>query len=730
MRARSLVVGFIVVVCWLSPSLAETTSRDGAAESPAVVATFGEGPWLRDRLPDDAIAYVRLPSIWRGVFGPTGKVSDKMFATDAYVAAVGSLRRDMAADALIGAQAFPGGALLYRTQAPIEVAVIAEGRAASPTSSVLMTTVVDVASAAELAALLNALPAMAATPLAFDEAGYATIAGSGPAVALHFDSTSRRLKVLAGMLATVDALQQMEVLLGASVAPSPRLTLEREIDEQGHGFVLWADIAALRPFALLGIAAEDMATREFLMQTKSLALGWGTVAGHGRMGLRMEMADTPYLPFVPQAPRRFDVRTSGEATFALTLGLPTRSEWTRSIDAAVAASATAKDGGLGKVIDEVKAKTGLSVVDWLAPIGPEMAVFTDAAGDFFATRIADPKAWASVRRAAVDKLGATYLAQAVRGGTIHHLRLPSAAQMVKTLGLEKAESTNSADGVAQLFEQAYARVGSHLFWVEDGEWIVLAGVPQPLMERLRLGARTALQPSLQAAGVADDPFMAIVGQVDNVPSRFYHGYLGALLQLGDLAGTSVDLFKLPTASTLNLPVSTPLSMTADARLGRIALDFNYSQNPMEALSGSSGTAAVFTVAVLAAIAIPAYQDYTIRAEVAESLVGTAALKVAIAESYLSTGELPEDAAALGVDLGDFTTEKYSYAVESGAIAVRFSSGKLADKVLYVAPSQRDGGSVSWACGNAINADDDVLVNFDSSTDVTDIEARYLPAACK
>lgn len=141
--------------------------------------------------------------------------------------------------------------------------------------------------------------------------------------------------------------------------------------------------------------------------------------------------------------------------------------------------------------------------------------------------------------------------------------------------------------------------------------------------------------------------------------------------------------------------------------------------------------------ILAAIAIPAYQDYTIRAQVTEGLNLAAVVKVAVAESYERTRAAPADRrdAGLPADPSD-TSGKYvtSVDIDHGTILVTYggnANSVIADTVLALQPYVAD-GNVVWRCGHAPQPSGAAAMEASAtgSDVITDIEARYLPSACR
>jgi type IV pilus assembly protein PilA len=109
---------------------------------------------------------------------------------------------------------------------------------------------------------------------------------------------------------------------------------------------------------------------------------------------------------------------------------------------------------------------------------------------------------------------------------------------------------------------------------------------------------------------------------------------------------------------------------------------------------------VAIIGILAAVAIPAYQDYTNRAKVSEGLSLAGGSKAAIAEYYSSNGTLPTSNAQAGVASSTSITGNNVKSVQvtsSGNISIVYSgAGDLADKTIIMVPST-DTGSIKWNC---------------------------------
>ncbi|MCH7508420.1 MAG: pilin [Proteobacteria bacterium] len=146
---------------------------------------------------------------------------------------------------------------------------------------------------------------------------------------------------------------------------------------------------------------------------------------------------------------------------------------------------------------------------------------------------------------------------------------------------------------------------------------------------------------------------------------------------------------------------------------------------------------VAIIGILAAIAIPAYQDYTIRAQVTEGLNLSAALKASVSEEFADSGLWPADLAALGITNSPSGRYVNDLILNNGTISVTYgndSNATLATagaNLLTIKPWVSLNLDVVWACGNSgMPAGTGEAPTGPSDTIATTVPDKYMPSACR
>jgi len=143
------------------------------------------------------------------------------------------------------------------------------------------------------------------------------------------------------------------------------------------------------------------------------------------------------------------------------------------------------------------------------------------------------------------------------------------------------------------------------------------------------------------------------------------------------------------------------------------------------------------IGILAAIAIPAYQNYTIRAQVTEGLNLADGWKTAVSEFYAQTGAFPTGSSVAGsattIAATGASTGKYVSAIAVlglGQIQIKYAGPQANAKIkafeLDLAPGLSANQDIVWVCGSATPPATHATA---PPVNNTSIPNQYLPSSC-
>ncbi len=657
-------------------------------------------PWLRDHLADDSLAYVRVPHLFGLLSMPKGSALDVALRSKANIENVEKIRRGITNNVLPQIPGFANVQLRLLEQhlrSPIEVAFFL---AEAP--SALISVNLDLDSDEALAEVLELMGVPLLEPL--DEQGIGQVGVVPIPVFLQFEAATGQLLIHAGPAVTAVAFEEALAATERNTAHA-MTAMEDRVDQSGQGFFLWIDSQRALPLLQSTLPPEqaEAITASGLSEVSSAAVGWGVANGKGRLSIVADLPDDGERGFLPYVSNDLSATTVGEPDGLLVLSIPTAAEFSRMESLALDSAETETQLKWAEGKTEFEALTGVAVEEIFEAIGPEVLMIFDQAGDYLALRVRDARLWSSIVSRVGETTGRPADKRRVGGKTYYHASMPNEFGF---LGEELA-------GDIGWYAVLLGRQRDHFYWTQDGDFLYIASVPQVLLDRAKMRAGTSVAQWLQERQRidADEAVLSVSGTGRKLPKRLYAVYIEVLQLLADLGETEIDVWSMPTAEQLGLPDIGTLGFTVNLGNPTLSAEFTFENNPGELLGGIGGVA---MIGIAAAIAVPAYQDYKVRAMISEGLSLSGSVKAAIAEFYFENQRFPGEEEAVEMSLYDLDSESVlSVTVEAntGRIIVQYADSVAGGGEVVLEASVDVGAVVSWSCGGSF-------------------EDKHLPAACR
>jgi hypothetical protein len=697
LRCTIIFSALIVLIC----------AQESSGQSRAIEADAWKGelpirqPWLRDHLPDDSLAYLRIPHIF-GLFAtPKGNVLDAALRSKTNVENISKIRQGIVDNVLTAIPMLSDPRIHLFEQyvrSPIEISA-----KFLPAPSGLIAVNLDLDSNDSLNDLIGVLGFTLSQPL--DSDGVGQIEGVGMPMAVQFDAASGRLLANIGPGVTIERFRDELDALNRDT-PHHMRQMEDRVDASGQGLFFWIDAVNAKPALQMSVQPEQLQELNELGFDKvtAVGMGWGVANGKGRFALIADMPAGEDRGFVPVISNDLSAYSIGPPDGLFVLSIPTVEEFSRleALFLATADGETGADWLEGK--ETIRTLTGVTFDEILATLGPEMLIIFDQAGDYAAIRLRDAKLWDSILERLEATTGIAPDSKRINRKTFYHLSTPNEYSMLD------ADAVGAEYG---WFSTLLARQRDHTYWVQDGEFLYISSVPQVLIDRMALDADTNIGEWLKNSQRidADSALISFSGTSSKIPQRLYTLYIELTQLLADVALTEIDVWSMPTVAQLGLPKKGTIGFTFSLGDPTLAAELTFESNPAEAFGGMG---AVAMTGILAAIALPAYQDYTVRAEISTGLSLAASTKVGVTAFYQDNGTYPDGENAELLSIPESAGEYVSSVIvepDTGTIIIDYFDTVGPDGgQIWMQPSA-DEGFVTWTCQGTF-------------------EEKHLPAMCR
>ena len=667
-----------------------------------------QAAWLHRHLPKQTIAYLNVPTPWSYLF--TAKADALQGVQSLYVHQdqVNAIKQGINEHylPLLPAESRDlVSVLLQHMQSSLEVAVINYSEAAIMPNVALATRLTGI-SADELMNQVELVLQTLDPAIALVRQDSQNAAESQPVwnfklnnfqSYIRFDESSGQLLMLGGLGANVERLSSLWNDATASEL-SAVADLSQQVDPSGLNLKAW-----VAPQTILKLGSPFIPPQQAeqlkkiaLDQIEYLWIGAGSTKGQASLNVHVMMPEVAWRQYLPRVNDWFDVQMAGMPESVWQFSLPTAEQLNLALE-------NIKEGSLNlseeqqqemNVLADFEKYSGFTAADFLNAHGQQFYRVTDESGTWMAMKINDRGLYNKISQSFYELYETEPVKREFYGTEIYEMHFSMYETIFKLTEKQGNISPDDSEWLS-IFRD-------HVYWYEEDNILYMSYVPQVLAQKRNHKKPIPLSAWLDQNQGSDweSAVLAYGRDVQGMPQALYHHYLRMLQYIGDLARVEVDLFDLPTAADMNMPDQGRINLALSSDEQKVSLVFGYEFTVMDPLvTGEGGMMAIATVAILAAYAIPAYRDYTMRAKVGGILARSAVYKITLSEQYVSTGSFAGINATVETEGTGFTIDEASGTI---VIDLRQADESFEDGgFIYLEPELVSEHSIEWHCSGTI-----------------------------
>ena len=660
--------------------------------------------WLRDKLPEKTLAYIRMPTIWNIFFDPS---ADSLYP--ALNHANNQAEVDKLQNALFNTfvsqipEAYKTHLklLVKSIDTPLEMAVT-NAVDNSMVPNFLMGTTLKDFSKADMQILIDSIVTeskdMVSVLKPLSDDGKASLMAQMIPIYLNYDLTTGRMSILAGPTASDKVLMEMLAQKQAHASLNNIMEFEDSVDQSGKNQQAWVNVKAIyqQNQAMIPPPQKAMAEQMGLVDIDYVWMGTAQHSGKGELIFHVQMPDTGVRKLLPRVNEEFDIQTAGTPDFALVMSLPTVEQISQAYEFIKVLNPELKNDEqeIQEWLNKANEFMGVDIADFLNAYGQQVVVVKDESGLWMAQKIVDKEMSQKSFDALNEKFDGENLEKTLSGVAINELSF-SLSNLVKDLIPDEP-------GMDTMKDVFYGK--QRIYTAEENGYFVWASVPQILADRANSTNKNSLKAFLQKELQLNwnQALFAWATESEYVSRNAYHTYLEVMSFMGNIAKSEVDLFSFPTAQELNLPKKGRFGISLNSSPDFLSLRVSYENSVIESMSASGGMFGVAVVGILAAYAIPAYQDYEIRAKVGERMMDANSIKSYVEDGFYVNDAIPT-AQQITDEFGELDGMEYNE--DDGSITVLFSTDdhpSLSNKSLYLIPQKDEYDTLVWNCESNLN----------------------------